>query len=34
MWIFNKRSFSVSRCFGVFLVEEKDEGPHGQVDLE
>lgn len=34
LWIFRKRSFSVSKGFGVFLVEEKDERPHGQVDLE
>ena len=29
LWVFRKRSFSVSKGFGVFLVEEKDEGPHG-----
>jgi hypothetical protein len=34
MWIFKKRAFSVSKDFGEFLVEEKDERPHGQVDLE
>jgi len=34
MWIFRKRAFSVSKGFGLFLVEEKDESPHGQVDLE
>jgi len=34
MWIFKKRAFSVSRDFGEFLVEEKDERPRGQVDLE
>jgi len=34
MWIFRKRAFSVSKDFGEFLVEEKDERPHGQVDIE
>jgi len=34
MWIFRKRAFSVLRDFGVFLVEEKDDFPYGQVDLE
>lgn len=34
MWIFRKRAFSVSKDFGLFLVEEKDDSPHGQVDLE
>lgn len=34
MWIFRKRAFSVSRDFGLFLVERKDDRPRGQVDLE
>jgi hypothetical protein len=34
MWIFRKRAFSVSKGFGLFLVEEKDDNPRGQVDLE
>ena len=34
MWIFRKRAFSVSKDFGLYLVEEKDDSPHGQVDLE
>lgn len=34
MWIFKKRAFSVSKDFGVFLIEEKDDTPYGQVDLE
>jgi len=34
MLIFRKRVFSVSKDFGLFLVEEKDDSPHGQVDLE
>jgi len=34
MWIFRKRAFSVSKDFGLFLVEEKDDRPRGQVDLE
>jgi len=34
MWIFRKRAFSISRDFGVFLIEEKDDRPRGQVDLE
>jgi len=34
MWIFRKRAFSVSKEFGVYLVEEKDDSPRGQVDLE
>ena len=34
MWIFRKRAFSVSRDFGMFLVEVKDDRPYGQVDLE
>jgi hypothetical protein len=34
MWIFHKRAFSVSKDFGLFLVEEKDDSPRGQVDLE
>ncbi len=34
MWIFRKRAFSVSKDFGVFLVEIKDDRPYGQVDLE
>ncbi|MCW4048932.1 MAG: hypothetical protein NWE89_04265 [Candidatus Bathyarchaeota archaeon] len=33
-WIFKKRAFSVSKAFGLFLVEEIDDGPRGQVDLE
>ncbi len=34
MWIFRKRAFSVSRDFGLFLVEVKNDRPYGQVDLE
>jgi len=34
MWIFRKRAFSVSKDFRLFLVEEMDDGPRGQVDLE
>jgi len=34
LWIFQKRAFSVSRDFGLFLVEVKEDRPHGQVDLE
>lgn len=34
MWIFRKRAFSVSKDFGMFLVEVKDDRPYGQVDLE
>ncbi|MFX1286876.1 MAG: hypothetical protein ACFFB5_24800 [Promethearchaeota archaeon] len=37
MWIFRKRAFSVSKEFGLFLVEEEEEeedSPRGQVDLE
>ncbi len=34
LWIFRKRAFSVSRGFGFFLVEVKDDSPRGQVDLE
>ena len=34
MWIFRKRAFSVSKDFGLYLVEEKDDRLHGQVDLE
>lgn len=34
MWIFRKRAFSVSKDFGLFLVEEKVNRPHGPVDLE
>jgi len=34
LWIFRKRAFSVSRDFGLFLVEVKEERPYGQVDLE
>ena len=34
MWIFKKRAFSVSKDFGLSLIEEKDNRPHGQVDLE
>jgi len=34
MWIFRKRAFSVSKGFRLFLVEEKDDHPRGQVDLE
>lgn len=34
MWIFKKRAFSVSKDFGVFLIEEKEESPYGQVDLD
>jgi len=34
MWIFRKRAFSVSKGFGLFLVEERDDGPRGQVDIE
>ncbi|MHA1971943.1 MAG: hypothetical protein ACTSW1_03050 [Candidatus Hodarchaeales archaeon] len=34
MWIFRKRAFSVSKDFGMYLVEEEDDGPRGQVDLE
>jgi len=34
MWIFRKRAFSVSKGFGLYLVEEKDDNPRGQVDLE
>ena len=33
-WIFRKRAFSVSKGFGLYLVEEKDDNPRGQVDLE
>jgi len=33
MWIFRKRAFSVSKDFGLFLVEVKDDRSHGQVDL-
>lgn len=33
MWIFKKRAFSVTKGFGLFLVEEKDDCPHGQVDI-
>ena len=34
MWIFCKRAFSVSKGFRLFLVEEKDDSPRGQVDFE
>ena len=34
MWIFRKRAFSVSKEFGAYLIEEKDDDPRGQVDLE
>ena len=34
IWIFKKRAFSVSKDFGLFLFEEIDDSPHGQVDLE
>jgi hypothetical protein len=34
MWIFRKRAFSVSKGFGMYLVEEDDDSPRGQVDLE
>ncbi len=34
MWIFKKRAFLVSKDFGLFLVEVKDDRPHDQVDLE
>jgi len=34
LWIFRKRAFSVSKNFGLFLVEVKDDCPYGQVDLE
>ena len=34
MWIFRKRAFSVTKDFGLFFVEVKDERPYGQVDLE
>ena len=34
MWIFRKRAFSVTKDFGLFLVEVKDDRPYGQVDLE
>ena len=34
MWIFRKRAFSVSKGFGLFLVEKEEDGPRGQVDLE
>ena len=34
LWIFRKRAFSVSRDFGLFLVEVKDDRPYGQVDLK
>jgi len=34
MWIFRKRAFSVSKEFGEYLVEEKENSPRGQVDLE
>jgi len=34
LWIFRKRAFSVSKGFGLFLVEVKDVRPYGQVDLE
>lgn len=34
MWIFKKRAFSVSKDFGLFLVEERSDSPIGQVDLE
>ena len=34
LWIFRKRAFSVSKDFGLFLVEVKDDHPYGQVDLE
>jgi len=34
MWIFRKRAFSVTKEFGLFLVEVKEERPYGQVDLE
>jgi len=33
MWIFRKRAFSVSKDFRLFLVEDKDDRPHGQIDL-
>lgn len=33
MWIFRKRAFSVSKDFGFFLGKEKDDRPHGQIDL-
>lgn len=33
MWIFKKRAFSVSKDFELYLVEEKDERPRGQIDL-
>jgi len=33
MWIFKKRTFSVSKDFGLFLVEEKVDVPNDQVDL-
>jgi len=34
MWIFRKRAFSVSKDFGVYLVEVQEERHYGQVDLE
>jgi len=34
MWIFRKRAFSVSKDFGLFLIEVKEDRPYGQVDLE
>lgn len=34
MWILRKRAFSVSKDFGLFLVEIKEDRPNGQVDLE
>ena len=34
MWIFRKRAFSVSKDFGLFLIEVNDDRPHGQVDRE
>ncbi|MCK4583072.1 hypothetical protein KAU18_07135 [Candidatus Bathyarchaeota archaeon] len=34
MWIFRKRAFSVSKSFGLFLVEVKEDRPYSQVDLE
>ena len=34
LWIFKKRAFSVSKDFGMFLVEERNERPYGQVNLD
>ena len=33
MWVFKKRAFSLTKGFGVFLVEEKETRPYGQVDI-